>query len=69
MRIPCVGLVPHMLAPCIERVIDHEAMPKLLMIIPKVVGQTEGDRQEAGCLRSKVEPRRVRRTNDDGDLL
>ena len=45
LGIPGLRLVPHTLAPCVQRIVDHEPMTELLMVVRKVARKSERDRQ------------------------
>jgi hypothetical protein len=41
LRVPCMRFVAHVLAPRVERVVHHEAMLELFVVVAKVVGEPE----------------------------
>src|SRR4029450_8263971 len=65
LRIPGVSLPSDIAAPGIQRVVEHEAVTQLLVVIPEVVRQAEGDREEPGALRGEVAQCRVGAEDDE----
>ena len=64
MRIPIVPLGSRLAKPRVERVIDHETVPQLLVVVLKYARQAERNGEEPGTLRRRVESIRVCAPND-----
>ena len=63
-----MSLTSDIAAPGIQRVVEHEAVTQLLVVIPEIVRQAEGDREEPGALRGEVGPCCVGAADDDSQL-
>ena len=61
-------LVADVSAPGVQRVVDHEAVLQLAMVILDEMGEPERDREEAGALRRQVQPVGVCPSDDHREL-
>jgi len=64
LRIPGVSFGASLAQPRVERIVDDESMPKLLMVILKEPGKSQGYRQQSSTLRLDLKFIRVGTAND-----
>jgi hypothetical protein len=68
LRIPGVSFLASFPEPCVERVVDHEAMSQLLVVVLKKSRKSQGYRQQPGALGLGVKSLRVGPANDAREL-
>ena len=54
--------------PRVERIVDDESMPQLLVVVLKDSGKSQGYRQQSGTLGLGVKSIRIGTTNDAGKI-
>jgi hypothetical protein len=64
LRIPGVSFGASLAQPRVERIVDDEAVPQLLVVILKKPGKPQGYRQQTGTLRLGLKSIRVGTAND-----
>src|SRR5687767_2829183 len=69
LRVPGVRLFPPLLQPEVQRVVDDEAVPELLMVVLEQAREPQRDGQETGALRREVEAGGVCTAHDDREVL
>lgn len=58
-----------MLTPGVQGVVEHQAIPKLLMVILEHVRKAQRNRQQAGALRREISPAGDSPPYDEGELI